>query len=146
MFSVLSVVKNYEAYQLRTSVLSVVDPSKRTNGSKGRTGVVLRLWTFELNLLYINNLQVTIYNSRSIAPPRPRYKTIIFVHGCFWHRHEGCNQATTPKTRTEFWQELRSSKVLKCESSKVEKVCPSSCRKLYCVAARRVLNLGPTEI
>ena len=35
----------------------------------------------------------------------PRYKTIIFVHGCFWHRHEGCNQATTPKTRTAFWQE-----------------------------------------
>jgi len=27
------------------------------------------------------------------------------VYGCFWHRHEGCNQATTPKTRTEFWQD-----------------------------------------
>jgi DNA mismatch endonuclease Vsr len=60
---------------------------------------------FELNLLYINNLQVTIYNSRSIATPRPRYKTLIFVHGCFWHRHEDCKEATTPKTRTEFWQD-----------------------------------------
>lgn len=33
----------------------------------------------------------------------PKYKTVIFVHGCFWHRHEGCKDATIPKTRTEFW-------------------------------------------
>jgi DNA mismatch endonuclease (patch repair protein) len=33
----------------------------------------------------------------------PRYKTVIFVHGCFWHRHEGCPYTTTPATRTEFW-------------------------------------------
>lgn len=32
-----------------------------------------------------------------------RYKTVIFVHGCFWHRHKGCPDATTPKTRTAFW-------------------------------------------
>lgn len=35
----------------------------------------------------------------------PRYKTVIFVHGCFWHRHGGCKVATTPKTNTEFWIE-----------------------------------------
>lgn len=34
-----------------------------------------------------------------------KYRTVIFVHGCFWHRHEGCSNATTPKTRPEFWQE-----------------------------------------
>lgn len=34
----------------------------------------------------------------------PKYKTVIFIHGCFWHRHEGCRYATTPKTRTEFWE------------------------------------------
>jgi len=33
----------------------------------------------------------------------PKYKTIIFVNGCFWHRHEGCKDATIPKTRTDFW-------------------------------------------
>lgn len=32
----------------------------------------------------------------------PKYKTIIFIHGCFWHRHDGCNDATIPKTRTEY--------------------------------------------
>jgi len=34
----------------------------------------------------------------------PKYRAIIFVHGCFWHRHEGCRYATTPSTRQEFWQ------------------------------------------
>ena len=33
-----------------------------------------------------------------------RYHAAIFVHGCFWHRHEGCKYAYTPKSRVEFWQ------------------------------------------
>ncbi|MEO5686203.1 MAG: very short patch repair endonuclease [Burkholderiaceae bacterium] len=34
----------------------------------------------------------------------PKYRTCIFVHGCFWHRHAGCRLTTTPATRQEFWQ------------------------------------------
>ena len=34
----------------------------------------------------------------------PKYKTVIFVHGCFWHRHKNCKYASTPKTRQEFWE------------------------------------------
>lgn len=33
-----------------------------------------------------------------------KYKTVIFVHGCFWHRHKNCKTATTPKSNVEFWQ------------------------------------------
>lgn len=33
----------------------------------------------------------------------PRYRTAVFVHGCFWHRHEGCRFAYTPKSRQQFW-------------------------------------------
>ena len=33
----------------------------------------------------------------------PKYRTVIFVHGCFWHHHPGCKDATIPKTRTKFW-------------------------------------------
>lgn len=41
----------------------------------------------------------------------PKYKLCIFVHGCFWHRHEGCRYATTPATRPEFWaQKFGSNK------------------------------------
>lgn len=33
----------------------------------------------------------------------PKYKTVIFVHGCFWHRHKGCPRTTTPSTNQEYW-------------------------------------------
>lgn len=32
-----------------------------------------------------------------------KYKTVIFVHGCFWHRHPGCKYAYVPKSRQDFW-------------------------------------------
>ena len=35
-------------------------------------------------------------------------KLAVFVHGCFWHRHEGCRFASTPATRTEFWEQKLS--------------------------------------
>lgn len=35
----------------------------------------------------------------------PKHKTVIFVHGCFWHRHKGCSRATTPSTNQEYWQQ-----------------------------------------
>ena len=41
----------------------------------------------------------------------PRHRTVIFVHGCFWHRHRGCRQTTTPRTRTEFWKEKFAANV-----------------------------------
>jgi DNA mismatch endonuclease (patch repair protein) len=45
---------------------------------------------------------------KGVLPGRPdivlaKYRTVIFVHGCFWHRHENCSRATTPKSNTEFW-------------------------------------------
>ena len=34
----------------------------------------------------------------------PAYRTVIFVHGCFWHRHPGCRFAYNPRSRVDFWQ------------------------------------------
>ena len=47
-------------------------------------------------------------NVRSV-PGKPdivmrKYRTAIFVNGCFWHGHEGCRQFVLPKTNTAFWQ------------------------------------------
>lgn len=33
----------------------------------------------------------------------PRLRKAILVHGCFWHRHDGCSRTTTPKTRAAYW-------------------------------------------
>lgn len=35
----------------------------------------------------------------------PKYKTAVFVNGCFWHGHEGCRYFRLPKSRTEFWRD-----------------------------------------
>lgn len=51
----------------------------------------------------------------------PKYHVAIFVHGCFWHRHEGCKDATTPKTRTEIWLE-KFDKNVKNDRIKQEKL------------------------
>lgn len=34
----------------------------------------------------------------------PKYRTVIFVHGCFWHQHEGCKIASKPKSNSEYWK------------------------------------------
>jgi len=34
----------------------------------------------------------------------PKYKAVIFAHGCFWHRHPNCSKATTPNTNKDYWQ------------------------------------------
>jgi DNA mismatch endonuclease (patch repair protein) len=36
-------------------------------------------------------------------------KKVIFIHGCFWHRHDNCNRAQLPKSRVEFWSEKLNS-------------------------------------
>ena len=33
----------------------------------------------------------------------PKHRTVVFVHGCYWHRHPGCKLAYTPKSRADFW-------------------------------------------
>ncbi len=34
----------------------------------------------------------------------PKYRTVVFVHGCFWHGHEGCKDFRLPKSRTDWWR------------------------------------------
>lgn len=41
----------------------------------------------------------------------PQHRVVVFVHGCFWHRHDGCRYAYTPKTRVRFWTEKFSQNV-----------------------------------
>lgn len=52
----------------------------------------------------------------------PKYKTIIFVHGCFWHRHENCKYASSPSTNYDFWQNkfLNTAKRDKIEQQKLK--------------------------
>lgn len=45
----------------------------------------------------------------------PKYRTVVFVHGCFWHRHPGCKYAATPSTNPDFWQRKFQTNVVRDE-------------------------------
>lgn len=58
------------------------------------------------SLLYRAGFRFRIHDSRLPGKPDivlPRYKSVIFVNGCFWHRHEGCRYCATSTTRRDFW-------------------------------------------
>ncbi|GJQ50572.1 MAG: very short patch repair endonuclease [Candidatus Kuenenia stuttgartiensis] len=48
----------------------------------------------------------------------PKYKTVVFIHGCFWHGHDGCKYFVVPKTRRKWWLEkINRNKQLDTENS-----------------------------
>jgi len=54
--------------------------------------------------------------ARSDLPGRPdvvfpRHHAVVFVHGCFWHRHEGCRRTSDPATNVEFWRKKFAANV-----------------------------------
>lgn len=66
------------------------------------------------SLLHRAGFRFRLHGSK--LPGRPdivltRYRAVILVHGCFWHRHQNCRNATTPGTRREFWQAKFDSNV-----------------------------------
>ncbi|MDO9154622.1 MAG: DNA mismatch endonuclease Vsr [Paludibacter sp.] len=58
--------------------------------------------------LFANGFRYRINDKRLPGKPDivlPKYKTVIFVNGCFWHGHENCRYFKLPGTRTEWWKE-----------------------------------------
>lgn len=51
----------------------------------------------------------------------PKLKLVIFVHGCFWHRHQGCNKCTTPKSNQSFW-DVKFNKNVERDSLSIKKL------------------------
>lgn len=50
----------------------------------------------------------------------PKYNTVIFVHGCFWHRHKNCHFAYTPKSNITFWTEKFEKNIRRDAKNKAE--------------------------
>lgn len=56
--------------------------------------------------LFSKGFRYRLYDKKLLGKPDiilPKYRTIIFIHGCFWHGHEGCKYFVIPKTRTHWW-------------------------------------------
>lgn len=73
----------------------------RIHGKDTSIELKVRKWLYHQGLRYRKNVSALPGKPDIVLRP---YKTVIFIQGCFWHRHSGCKNATTPKTRTEFWQ------------------------------------------
>ena len=57
--------------------------------------------------LFAHGYRYTLHDKKLPGKPDivlPRYRTVIFVHGCFWHGHKNCKYFTIPKTRTAWWK------------------------------------------
>lgn len=66
------------------------------------------------SMLHRAGFRFRVHDNRLPGKPDivlPKYKSVIFVNGCFWHRHEGCRYCTTPATRREFWEKKFSGTV-----------------------------------
>lgn len=74
----------------------------RIKGSNTRPEIALRKILHSLGLRYRLNATGLPGKPDIVFP---RYKSVVFVHGCFWHRHANCSIATTPKSNTAFWVE-----------------------------------------
>lgn len=94
--------------------MDIVDPARRSKmmaGIQGRDTVpemVVRRTAHRLGFRF------RLY--RKDLPGRPdlvfpRYRSVVFVHGCFWHRHDGCRYAYTPRSRVRFWRDKFSQNV-----------------------------------
>lgn len=50
----------------------------------------------------------------------PKYKTIVFIHGCFWHQHQGCKAARIPDTNAAFWKDKFTRNILRDQQEQNE--------------------------
>lgn len=72
----------------------------RIKGKNTRPEIVVRKYLFSCGFRF------RLHDKKLPGKPDivlPKYKTVIFVHGCFWHGHEGCRYYIVPKTRTDWW-------------------------------------------
>ena len=70
--------------------------------------------------LFANGFRYKLHDKNLAGKPDivlPKFKTVIFVHGCFWHGHDNCKYYVVPKTRTAWWlQKIDRNKQLDLEN------------------------------
>ena len=72
----------------------------RIKGKDTKPEMLVRKFLFANGFRYLLHVK-TLPGKPDIV--LPKYKTVIFIHGCFWHGHDGCKYFVVPKTRTEWW-------------------------------------------
>lgn len=80
----------------------------KIRGDETQPEIVVRKFLFSKGFRFRKNVK-TLPGKPDIV--LPKYKTVIFIHGCFWHKHKNCKKAQLPETRKEFWEKKISGNV-----------------------------------
>ena len=101
----------------------IVSPEKRSQNMSAIRSKNTKPEVYLRKLLFAQGYRYRIADKS--VPGHPdiflrKYNTVIFVNGCFWHRHPGCKYAYTPKSRVEFWQKKFDDNVRRDSAVKAE--------------------------
>lgn len=95
-------------------MVDVVDPATRSRMMSGIRGKDTKPELLVRKYLHAQGLRFRLHVKN--LPGKPdivlsKYRAIVFVHGCFWHHHEGCKYATMPSSRVDYWTNKLSDNV-----------------------------------
>ncbi|WP_105514064.1 very short patch repair endonuclease [Defluviimonas denitrificans] len=85
----------------------IVDQQTRSRMMSGIRGKNTKPELALRRALHARGFRFRLHSSKVHGRPDlvlPKHCAVVFVHGCFWHRHEGCRYTTVPATRPEFWR------------------------------------------
>jgi len=88
-------------------VIDIVDQQTRSRMMSGIRGKNTKPELVLRRALHARGFRYRLHSGKVHGRPDmvlPKYRAAVFVHGCFWHRHEGCRYTTNPSTRPKFWQ------------------------------------------
>jgi len=88
--------------------MDVVSPQRRSAMMAGIRGKDTKPEQIVRALLHEQGFRYRLHRGDLPGKPDltlPKYQAVIFVHGCFWHRHEGCEYFHMPATNAQFWDE-----------------------------------------
>lgn len=95
-------------------MVDVVDPATRSRMMSGIRGKNTKPELLVRKYLHARGLRFRLHVKDMPGKPDmvfPKYRTVVFVHGCFWHHHAGCKYATMPSSRADFWANKLSDNV-----------------------------------
>jgi len=78
------------------------------SGKETKPEILVRKFLFAKGFRYRKNVK-SLSGTPDIV--LPRYKPVVFIHGCFWHGHKGCLKSKLPQTRRDFWKKKISENV-----------------------------------
>jgi len=88
-------------------VTDIVDQQTRSRMMSGIRGKNTKPELALRRALHARGFRFRLHSGKVHGRPDlvlPKHRAVVFVHGCFWHRHKGCRYATVPATRPEFWR------------------------------------------